>query len=81
MCSHLLAKESEIDLWPLNKKLAQEGRLLLPRLIHHEIIPFYVKETEHLIKSEWGVFEPNPQKEEKASLKHCHLHSRSRSWI
>lgn len=62
------SKEGEIDLWPLNDKLAKENRLLLPRLIHHQIVPFYVTHIESLIKSEWGVLEPDSEKEKAAEL-------------
>jgi len=60
------SKASEIDLWPLNNKLAKEGRLLLPRLIHHQIVPFHVTSIEKLIKSEWGVMEPDAETEKAA---------------
>jgi 5-formyltetrahydrofolate cyclo-ligase len=62
------SKEDEIDLWPLNKKLAREGRLLLPCMIHHEIAPYIIDNLDHLYLSGWGVLEPDPQLETKADL-------------
>ena len=58
------SKEQEIDLWPLNKELAREKRLLLPKMVSEsEILPFQVKDLnkELVSQSDWDVLEPNPK--------------------
>jgi 5-formyltetrahydrofolate cyclo-ligase len=71
--SHVLSfasKAVEIDLWPLNKKLAEEGRLLLPRLEFNGISPYSVSDCETLVRhSKWGILEPDPTLCSKFPLK------------
>lgn len=58
------SKKEEIDLWPLNEKLAKKNRLLLPRLDSEtKIAPYQVNDLEkELIPHEkWHVREPNPK--------------------
>ena len=44
------SKSEEIDLWPLNKRLADENRLVLPRLTSDtEITPFIVDNIDELV--------------------------------
>ena len=59
------SKEQEIDLWPLNSTLANEGRLLLPRLVSTtEMVAFVVRNLtlDLEIHPKWRVFEPNPDR-------------------
>jgi 5-formyltetrahydrofolate cyclo-ligase len=51
---------SEINLWPLNKQLAQENRLVLPRLVDQEIQLYQVDNLDNLETHLWGMREPNP---------------------
>lgn len=53
------SKPEEIDLWPLNRRLAAEGRLLLPRMIEHTIEPCHVSSIKELKLSSWDVLEPD----------------------
>lgn len=54
--------ESEIDLWPLNQALAEEGRLVLPRLHDRELHLYQVKDFDHLEHHKWGFQEPVPSR-------------------
>lgn len=51
---------SEIDLWPYNRYLAQEGRLVLPRIVDRELHLYQVKDFDCLETHRWGVPEPIP---------------------
>ena len=52
----------EIDLWPLNLKLARQGRLLLPKVSGQELIFCAVSDPKaQLEKSPWGILEPNTE--------------------
>ncbi|MDN3509619.1 MAG: 5-formyltetrahydrofolate cyclo-ligase [Candidatus Neptunochlamydia sp.] len=65
------SKEKEINLWPLNKQLAEEERLLLPRMVSSsEILPFQVKklDQELVMHHQWKVLEPNPELCKEISL-------------
>ena len=54
---------SEMNLLLLNQKLAEEGRLYLPRLEGKKLIPYYVPRLkECLTRSSFGVLEPCPDK-------------------
>lgn len=58
------SKKEEIDLWPLNKKLAKENRLLLPHLDSEtKIAPYQVNdlEKELILHEKWHVREPDPK--------------------
>jgi len=53
--------QHEIEMHSLNAKLAQEGRLLLPRVENNEITLYFVSDCKgQLIKSAKGMLEPNP---------------------
>lgn len=55
------SKEEEIDLWPINQVLADEKRLLLPRILKEEIIPHCVPDLNALfLHPTWNVLEPDP---------------------
>ncbi|MDJ0652257.1 MAG: 5-formyltetrahydrofolate cyclo-ligase [Simkaniaceae bacterium] len=65
------SKEEELNLWPLNKQLADEKRLLLPRMISDaEILPFQVKDIDQelVLHQKWRILEPNPEVCKKVSL-------------
>lgn len=51
---------TEIDLWPFNKILADEGRLILPRIADRELHLYQVQEFDQLETHPWGVQEPIP---------------------
>ena len=58
------SKEEEINLWPLNKELAKEKRLLLPRVENESLIPLKVEDFESDLQETTflKVKEPLPQK-------------------
>jgi len=64
------SKSEEIDLWLLNKRLADENRLALPRLTSDtEITPFIVDNVDELISHhKWNVLEPDPEFSKEALL-------------
>lgn len=50
---------SEINLWPLNQQLANEERLVLPRIIaEKELQLFQVTHFDQLETHRWGMLEP-----------------------
>lgn len=49
---------SEIDMWPLNQRLAEENRLVLPKVIDKELVLFQVDDISTLRRSKWGILEP-----------------------
>ncbi len=50
---------SEIDLWPLNRHLAEEGLLLLPKMVRNELEIFVVQDIhEELRMHPYGFLEP-----------------------
>lgn len=51
---------SEINLWPFNQALAEEGRLVLPRISDQELLLYQVRDFNHLETHKWGVREPIP---------------------
>lgn len=52
---------SELDTSTLNATLAQQGRLLLPRVGEQDLHLHHVDNpTEQLVKGTWGIAEPNP---------------------
>lgn len=51
---------SEIDLWPFNKALANEGRLVLPRVESMQLHLYQVYDLKHLKANSWGLLEPTP---------------------
>ena len=63
----------EINLTNLNKALALEGRLLLPRVEGDQLEAYEVKDLTRLIKGAHGVKEPDPAKERKITHLECIL--------
>lgn len=61
---------SEIDTRELNRKLLEEGRLLLPAIVQDEIVVYHVSSLEKLIRLPSGMYEPDVANE---SL--CELHN------
>ena len=58
------SQADEIDLWPFNDALAQEGRLLLPRIVSEtKILPYAVSDcsSQLILHHRWEIFEPNPK--------------------
>ena len=52
----------EIDLWPLNKILAQEGRLLLPKMEGDHLQPYRVRDVQAGLDTHvFGIQEPRPE--------------------
>lgn len=51
---------SEIDLWPLNRILASEGRLVLPRIIKGELQLHLINHLTDLKIHDLGMLEPDP---------------------
>lgn len=50
---------SEINLWPLNRRLAEEGRLVLPRMgKERKLLLFSVKQIDELESTQKGLLEP-----------------------
>ena len=59
--------KNEINLWPLNAILASSQKLLLPRICRAHLEVYHVKNLkESLVLSPWGIWEPDPEKCEKA---------------
>ena len=58
----------EISLWPLNRILAREERLLLPKVYEIALIPYRVKDLEKELAPhpKWAILEPIPALCEKA---------------
>jgi len=52
--------QSEIDLWPQNRELASQRRLVLPRLENGEIVLYRIDALSKLIASRLGIREPDP---------------------
>jgi 5-formyltetrahydrofolate cyclo-ligase len=63
------SKGDEIDLWQLNRKLANETRLLLPK-VSGEHLDIYAIDNleEQLAPSSWSILEPIPERCRKISL-------------
>jgi 5-formyltetrahydrofolate cyclo-ligase len=51
----------EINLWPFNRQLAKEGRLILPKIEQTDLLPFLVTdiEKELLLHPKFSFLEPN----------------------
>lgn len=52
--------ESEIDLWPLNRELCAQRRLVLPRLENGELVLYRPRDLSQLRVSRLGIREPDP---------------------
>ncbi len=52
----------ELDTTQLNDSLAQMGKLILPKVNEkHKLTIFHVEHTQtQLVRSKWGILEPNP---------------------
>ncbi|MCH9612175.1 MAG: 5-formyltetrahydrofolate cyclo-ligase [Chlamydiia bacterium] len=51
--------KDELDIWPLNQLLAQEQRLLLPKVVDHHLECYKVTHIENQLKpSSFGIQEP-----------------------
>lgn len=50
---------TEINLWPLNRRLAQEKRLVLPKLDQNRLELFRVMHCKDLKRHAWGILEPD----------------------
>lgn len=51
---------SELSLDSLNARLAQEGRLVLPKIVEGGLSLFLVTDLDDLECNSWGIREPNP---------------------
>lgn len=58
----------EINLWPFNKWLLSENRLLLPKVEAESLTIYKVSDLSHLENSFHGIKEPNPSFCSKVSL-------------
>lgn len=60
---------AEIDLWPLNKLLLKDQKLLLPKVWGQTLKPYAVTDLSKLIPhKKWGILEPNPKIAEPVDL-------------
>ena len=64
---------TELDLWPLNKKLIDQGKLILPKMESHGLRLFRVKNLAHLNPNGLGILEPIPSLCEEVSLSEISL--------
>ena len=56
-------KTKEINIWNLNKKLAQENKLYLPKTVANELQIYEITNLEtQLVKGKFNILEPNPAK-------------------
>ncbi|NGX34235.1 MAG: 5-formyltetrahydrofolate cyclo-ligase [Candidatus Anoxychlamydiales bacterium] len=63
-------KSKEINLWSLNKKLAKDNRLCLPKVTNENLDVFEVTNLdEELIKGKFNILEPDPLKCKKIDPK------------
>ncbi len=61
--------EDEFDMWEYNELLAQQGRLLLPKMIENTLHVFYVTDSFQQLKvGKWGIKEPDPSLCEEVPL-------------
>ncbi len=57
------SKAKEINLWSLNKKLANEKRLLLPKIYENDFLIYEVTDLNtQLIKGNFNILEPDEKK-------------------
>ncbi|MCH9630023.1 MAG: 5-formyltetrahydrofolate cyclo-ligase [Chlamydiia bacterium] len=63
----------EINMWLLNETLCKEGRLLLPRIENDSISIYLVSDIKkELVKSTYGILEPDPKTAKKHSELNIH---------
>jgi 5-formyltetrahydrofolate cyclo-ligase len=56
-----MSYRGEINTSLLNTELANQGRLLLPRVEHHRLRPYHVTHfPQQIVKGYGGILEPNP---------------------
>lgn len=60
--------EYEIDLWPENRELSNQKRLVLPRLENGEIVLYRINDLSKLTASRLGIREPDPSYGEHVSV-------------
>lgn len=53
--------KSEINLWSLNRMLADRQALVLPRITNNTLSLFHVTDLSLLKPNQWGILEPDPQ--------------------
>lgn len=61
--SHILSYASfgtELDLWSLNWQLAEQGKLILPKIDQGQLSLFKVRQLDDLQLNQWGILEPHP---------------------
>lgn len=51
--------ESEINLFELNRILAKQEKLILPRVNGNSLRLYHVKDIEHVEIGKWGIYEPS----------------------
>lgn len=52
---------TEINLWPLNHLLMEQGFLALPKVVGDYLVVYQVTKQSQLIPSKWGIQEPDPE--------------------
>ncbi len=63
------SKSDEIDLWAINRKLAEEKRLLLPKIVGDVLEIFAIEDFEtQLCPSLFSILEPIPERCQRISL-------------
>lgn len=60
--------KSEIDLWPLNRILCQQKKLLLSRVEEDRLALYHVHDLNTLVPSKTGILEPDPIASPRGSL-------------
>lgn len=50
----------ECDLWTVNKTLASQGKLLLPKMSGKKLLLYKVSSLETLVANRWNIYEPDP---------------------
>ena len=68
--SHILSYASfgsELNLWPLNKILAKQKRLILPRVHNGYLTIYHVEDLSTLVLSTYGILEPDTNYCKKAT--------------
>jgi 5-formyltetrahydrofolate cyclo-ligase len=51
----------ELNVWPLNHALAEQDKLVLPKIDQQYLRLFKVSRLDHLIPHSWGILEPDSQ--------------------
>lgn len=53
---------TELDVWTINQELAQQHRLVLPKIKHNHLILLQVSDLRDLELNSWGILEPIEEK-------------------